>query len=215
MKNLENKLIEKLNKARKEISEKKPRINFEQISDEIKKSFDDFIDVINKRKNYFNQIKSRRKELIKHRISFLRSLFPIKLRKLLSVPFIYGMVVPSLIFHICIETYHQVCFRLYGIPLVKWEEYFIIDRHLLPHLNWFEKFNCVYCSYVNNLIRYSAEIAGRTERYWCPIKHARRIKNAHSQYPRFVDYADGENLRKRWKELRDFSDVNSNKNDKK
>ena len=38
--------------------------------------------------------------------------------------------------------------------------------------------NCTYCSYGNGLLAYACETASRTERYWCPIKHARRIIGA-------------------------------------
>jgi len=34
-----------------------------------------------------------------------------------------------------------------------------------------DKFNCVYCGYVNGWINYIQEIAARTEKYWCAIKH--------------------------------------------
>jgi hypothetical protein len=88
---------------------------------------------------------------------------PINWRYIISMPFIYGVFLPALIFHLCIEIYHQICFRLYKIPLVDSKEYFIYDRPLLSMLNPLEKINCIYCSYVNNLIRYSAEIGGRTE----------------------------------------------------
>jgi len=108
---------------------------------------------------------------------------PLNWRYMLSAPFIYGMIAPAVIWHVAIEIYHQVSFRLYGIPRVDSREYFVYDRQLLSWLNFWEKINCIYCSYVNNLIRYSAEIGGRTERYWCPIKYYRRIENAHSQYP--------------------------------
>lgn len=132
---------------------------------------------------------------------------PIKVRYVLSIPFIYGIAVPAIIWHLGLEIYHQVCFRLYGIPLVKAGDYFIYDRQLLSWLNWWEKIHCIYCSYVNNLIRYSAEIGGRTERYWCPIKYYRRLNHAHSQYAKFVEGKSIKQLRKHWEELRDFSDL--------
>ena len=40
-----------------------------------------------------------------------------------------------------------------------------------------------------------AKISARTEQYWCPIKHARRIKAAHERYPKFFDYGDAEAFR--------------------
>jgi hypothetical protein len=30
----------------------------------------------------------------------------------------------------------------------------------------------------------------RTEQYFCPIKHARKMLGAHARYPRFLDYGD-------------------------
>ncbi|MFH1826863.1 MAG: hypothetical protein ABH812_00310 [bacterium] len=132
-------------------------------------------------------------------------------RYLLSAPFIYGMIIPAIIWHISIEIYHQVCFRLYGIPLVDFRKFSIYDRQLLSWLNIWQKINCIYCSYINNLIRYSVEIGGRTERYWCPIKYYRRVNNAHSQYSKFVKPDDPAKLRHQWEELRDFSDLENKK----
>lgn len=132
---------------------------------------------------------------------------PINWRYLISSPFIYGMIVPAVIWHVGLEIYHQVCFRLYGIPLVDHRDYFIYDRQLLSWLNPWERANCMYCSYVNNLVRYSSEIGGRTERYWCPIKYYRRISHAHSQYGKFADIKDAKQFRKQWEELREFTDL--------
>ena len=127
---------------------------------------------------------------------------------LLSMPFIYGMIVPSIFLHLCAEIYQQVCFRLYGIPRVSGKEYFVNDRQLLSMLNPIERFNCIYCSYVNNLFRFCTEIGARTERYWCPIKYYRRVENPHSQYDKFIE---GEETKKKvyekWEELREFSDL--------
>ncbi len=134
---------------------------------------------------------------------------PINWRYIVSIPFIYGMLVPAIIFHAGVEIYQQVCFRLYGIPLVNAGDYFVMDRKLMTMLNFWEKINCIYCSYVNNLIRYASEIGGRTERYWCPIKYYRKVGNAHSQYEKFIGekQTDQKHLKSQWKELRDFSDI--------
>jgi hypothetical protein len=123
------------------------------------------------------------------------------------MPFIYGMIVPAIVWNLGLEIYHQICFRLYGIPLVDAEKYFIYDRQLMSYLNWWEKINCYYCSYVNNLISYSSEIGGRTERYWCPIKYFRRVNNAHSQYPKFIDGKNKGEIYEKWSLLRNFSDI--------
>lgn len=129
-------------------------------------------------------------------------------RNLLSAPFIYSMFIPVGFFHIFLEIYHQIAFRLYGIPTVNPREYFYIRRDLLPLLNWFEKFNCIYCSYVNNFLQYAVEIGARTERYWCPLKYEHKIPHAHSQYSHFIDASNSQNFRSEWKRLRNFKDVN-------
>jgi hypothetical protein len=84
----------------------------------------------------------------------------------------------------------MICFRLYGIPPVTRASYIIVDRQHLNYLNVFEKLNCVYCGYGNGVISYAREITSRTEQYWCPIKHARKILDAHPRYNTFLDYGD-------------------------
>lgn len=111
----------------------------------------------------------------------------------LSAPFIYGMIVPIVIFDLSMTLYQQICFRLYGIPRVIRRDYVVIDRHQLAYLNIIEKFNCVYCSYGNGVVSYAREITARTEQYWCPIKHARKVADSHERYQQFLPYGDGEN----------------------
>jgi hypothetical protein len=84
----------------------------------------------------------------------------------------------------------------------------VIDRYALNYLNAMEKLNCVYCGYVNGLIAYVQEIAARTEQYWCPIKHARKIGSIHSRYNKFFEYGDGNEYRKKIETIRrDFEDL--------
>ncbi|VAX32496.1 FIG00465849: hypothetical protein, partial [hydrothermal vent metagenome] len=62
--------------------------------------------------------------------------------------------------------------------------------------------------YFNGLIAYVEEIAARTEQYWCPIKHARKIRSIHSRYRKFLEYGDADEYRKRIEEVRrDFADI--------
>lgn len=145
------------------------------------------------------------KEIIR-RIKFPKVKF--NWRYLLSVPFIYSMIFPVVLLHLFVQVYQQICFRLYGIPIVKQNEYLVYDRQLLSLLNPLEKFNCIYCSYINNVFRLATEIGARTERYWCPIKYFRRINKTHSQYDKFVKEADSRgDMVEKWEELRDFSDL--------
>ncbi len=92
-------------------------------------------------------------------------------RHLLSIPFIWIILIPLIILDVSIELYKQTCFRLYSIKLIKRRNYIRIDRHKLKYLNWYEKINCAYCSYANGLLNYAVAIAGATENYWCGIKH--------------------------------------------
>ena len=40
------------------------------------------------------------------------------------------------------------------------------------------------------MVAYAREIIARTEQYWCPIRHARRVGYAHLRYPTFFAYGD-------------------------
>jgi hypothetical protein len=79
--------------------------------------------------------------------------------------------------------------------------YIVIDRHL-AYLNGIEKLNCVYCGYANGVFAYVREIAGRTEQYWCPIRHAKRVRTPHGHYHRFVDSGDAEGYHRQLPALR-------------
>lgn len=129
-------------------------------------------------------------------------------RHILSAPIIWTWIVPALMMDITISVYQYTCFPIYGIPKVKREDYIIFDRHFINYLNIIEKLNCAYCSYFNGLIAYVQEIAARTEQFWCPIKHARRLKTLHSRYHKFINYGDAENYRAHIESVRhDFKDL--------
>lgn len=122
---------------------------------------------------------------------------------ILTAPAIYSLIVPLVLLDIFVTAYQAICFPVYGIPKVKRADYFVFDRHHLAYLNAIEKLNCAYCSYANCLIAWVREIAARTEQYWCPIKHARRVAGSHPRYIMFDDYGDAENYQKRAAELRE------------
>lgn len=127
-----------------------------------------------------------------------------------TAPFIYSMIVPLLILDFSVWTYQTICFTAYRIPKVKRSDYFFMDRQKLAYLNLFEKFNCLYCGYANGLLTYAGEIAGRTEQYWCPIKHAQKIGSPHSRYNRFLEFGDADGYKKEketWKASTDFEDL--------
>jgi hypothetical protein len=138
----------------------------------------------------------------RYRTGILRYLIETPPAHILTAPVIYTMVVPLLALDVALVIYQQICFRAYGIARVTRGDYLVIDRHQLGYLNGIEKLNCVYCGYASGLMALAQEIVARTEQYWCPIKHARRVRGAHLRYPLFADYGDAESYQATQKKLR-------------
>lgn len=124
-------------------------------------------------------------------------------RNVMAAPFIYGMIVPLVLFDVSITLYQHVCFRLFGIARVQRSAYMVIDHHKLSYLNIAQKFNCLYCEYGTGLMAYAREIVARTEQYWCPIKHAHKVLDPHAHYSHFMEYGDADNFQQHWQVLRD------------
>lgn len=151
------------------------------------------------------EVKAGHRKLIKR---LHRYLLDASLLNILTVPVIWGCLLPALFMDLVVTLFQAVCFPVYGIPKVNRGHHIVFDRQALAYLNLIEKINCLYCSYFNGLISYVREIAARTEQYWCPIKHARRISSIHSRYRYFFDYGDGENYRQKLEEVRKaFTDI--------
>ena len=125
-------------------------------------------------------------------------------REYLFSPLVYIFVVPAIMFHIALELYHRSVFWGYKIPYVSSKDFFIFDRHNVQQLNFIEKLNCLYCSYVNGLMGYAKEIAGRSERYWCPFKHKKDPAQPHSHYMKFIEFDDSLNTKDKRINLREF-----------
>jgi len=114
-----------------------------------------------------------------------------------------------LLLDVFLWIFQSICFPVYGIPKAKRSDYVVLDRGDLPYLNAVERLNCLYCGYANGLAAYFREIAARTEQYWCPIKHARRISAAHDRYPGFFEYGDSQSYRLGLERLRAAIDETS------
>lgn len=138
----------------------------------------------------------------RYKTGLFRFLARSRLLVLLSAPVIYAGWIPFLLMDFFVTAYQGICFPIYRIPKVKRSDYLVFDREDLPYLNLIEKFNCFYCSYGNGVAAYAREVAARTEQYWCPIKHARRLRTAHERYPKFFDHGDAEAYRQGLKRLR-------------
>lgn len=131
----------------------------------------------------------------RYKIGLFRYLRRTRLLVALTSPVIYLGWIPFLLMDLFVTVYQTICFPVYRIPKVRRSDYMVFDRSELPYLNLLEKFNCFYCSYGNGVAAYTREVAARTEQYWCPIKHARRVRQAHDRYPHFFDYGDAEAYR--------------------
>ncbi|MCW5641849.1 MAG: hypothetical protein KIT63_07140 [Rhodoferax sp.] len=123
-------------------------------------------------------------------------------QNLLTGPIIYAMIVPLLVLDLCVSLYQWSCFPIYGITKVRRGDYIVFDRHHLGYLNSIERFHCTYCEYANGLIAYLREIIARTEQYFCPIKHARKILGTHGRYHRFLDYGEADDYQARLEAFR-------------
>lgn len=145
------------------------------------------------------RVRFAREVLEKHRLARIglwRFLRNSRISVALTAPLIYSGFVPFALMDLFVTLYQRICFPVYGIPRVRRADYMAFDRGDLPYLNAIERFNCFYCSYGNGVAAYLREVAARTEQYWCPIKHARRIVAAHERYPRFFEFGDAEAYRK-------------------
>jgi len=173
---------------------------------ELQKKQDEYYYVIKDKKVQFEEETRQYHKALATRLNvyFANAALP----SVLTVPIIWACLVPALLLDGVVSVYHSVCFRVYGIPLVRRSDYIVIDRQSLQYLNAIEKLNCVYCGYFNGLIAWVQEIAARTEQYWCPIKHARRMSSIHSRYHKFIEYGDSDQYQRTFDELRkDFGDL--------
>ena len=152
-----------------------------------------------KRVEFEKSIKQAHRKL---KTSFFRWLVTERPQNLITGPIIYSMIIPIIFTDICVSFYQFTCFPIYRIKKVRRSDYIVIDRQHLAYLNFIQAFHCMYCAYANGLISYVREIIARTEQYFCPIKHARKILGTHTRYSRFLDYGDAKDYKKRLEEYR-------------
>lgn len=177
-----------------------------ELASELHRKEKDFYYRIRGAKVIFDPATARQhKSQLRHLFRFLMSA---SILNILTAPIIWACLIPIAFLDVMVSIYQAICFRVYGIPRVKRSDYVVFDHQFLSYLNLVEKINCLYCSYANGLIAYAQEIAARTEQYWCPIKHARRMLTMHSRYHRFFDYGDVSSYRKDVEQVRrDFMDL--------
>ncbi len=186
----------------------------DELFEEFQKKGGEFYYRIENEKAKFQErvIKEGRSKIISS-IEYLSS-FPLKV--ILTIPFIWAMIIPIVITDIFVTIYQTICFPIYKIPKVKRKDYVVMDRYNLFYLDKVERVNCWYCEYFNGVVAYVREIAARTEQFWCPIKHSKGLKDKHSRYDNFFDFGDFTKYRDELEKRRsDFEDLNDISKDKK
>jgi len=172
----------------------------EELETEYRQKRETFDFIIKEKRVRFAEEVARQQRLIK--TGLVKYFLEARLLNILTASVIYSGFIPFMLLDLFLCTYQAICFPIYRIPKVKRSEYLLFDREDLPYLNIIEKFNCFYCAYGNGLAAFAREITARTEQYWCPIKHARRIRAAHDRYPRFFEFGDAESYSKGLERLR-------------
>ncbi len=185
---------------------KKIKILEDELIEEFKQKEQEFFYTIENEKIKFEEriIKEGKSKVISS-IKYLSS-FPVIV--IVTIPFIWAMMIPALLADISVTIYQYICFPIYKIPKVKRKDYVIMDRYNLFYLDKVEKINCWYCEYFNGVIAYVREVGARTEQFWCPIKHSKALKDKHSRYDNFFDYGDYKKYREELEKRRaDFKDI--------
>jgi len=172
----------------------------EELQAEFARRRDEIAFVIENRRVRFAQEVLAHQRL--HRVGLWRYLRGSRLAVVLTAPLIYAGFLPFALMDLFVTVYQRLSFPVYGIPTVRRADHIVFDRADLPYLNAVERFNCFYCSYGNGVASYLREVAARTEQYWCPIKHARRIVAAHERYPHFFEFGDAQAYREGLERLR-------------
>jgi hypothetical protein len=177
-----------------------------ELTAEIQKKQEEFFYTLRGKKVLFEEeIKRRHRKYV---TSWYLYLLHARIFNILTTPIIWACFFPAVFLDLMVTLYHQLCFPVYGIPKVRRSDYIALDRHSLKYLNPIEKANCAYCGYFTGLMAYLQEIAARTEQYWCPIKHARKMAAIHSRYGKFLEFGDAEAYKKHLEKLRsDFGDI--------
>lgn len=158
-----------------------------------------FFEIKGKRIEFDAAVREKHRRL---RSGWLHWLLTYRPQNLVTGPIIYGMAVPLLLVDLCISFYQATCFPIYGIAKVRRAHYLVYDRQHLAYLNAIERFHCTYCAYGSGLIAYCSEIVARTEQYFCPIKHARKIRGTHARYVRFLAYGDAADYQEKLEQFR-------------
>ncbi len=108
-----------------------------ELSHEIQKKEEEFFYKIHGRKVIFEEaVREQHKDLVKKIHTYI---FKAPLLNIITAPILWFCLVPAVFMDLVVTVYHSICFRAYGIPRVRRNDYIVIDRHALSYLNPIEK----------------------------------------------------------------------------
>jgi hypothetical protein len=180
----------------------------EQLKSAIHEQESQILFTINGKKVEFDQKLRQAHRQVRRKI--LHWLITDRPQNLITGPIIYFMIIPIALLDLTVSFYQATCFPIYRIAKVSRQDYIVFDRHHLGYLNFYERLHCEYCAYANGLLAYASEIIARTEQYFCPIKHARKVLGTHAKYAQFLSFGDAEDYHKRLEAIREALALNAN-----
>jgi len=175
-----------------------------RMEDDIEKKFEQRREALqyrleNKKIVFEKDLLERQRRLKVGLLTFLRRS---SVADLASALVVYALAIPLALMDIGVWFYQRICFPLWGLAPIARSDYLVLDRHRLAYLNGIQKLNCHYCAYANGVIALVREVASQTEQYWCPIKHASRMRGTHSRYLDFLEYGDAEGFHQKSEQYR-------------
>lgn len=186
---------DKINKMIEEIEEMKEKLVEEILQQEEEALYE----IKNGYVKFEKEVLQKQKENMKNLSKWFAD---IPLSHLLSSPLVYAMVIPAVFLDMMLFVYVRVVAKAFKFKFPKRADFIVFDRQYLGYLNIIEKLNCMYCSYFNGLMAYALAVANRTELYFCPIKHAKKITYEQKYYAKYLCYGDEENYQDKLKKIR-------------
>lgn len=92
---------------------------------------------------------------------------------LFVLPFAIAMLLPLLIFDLCLSIYHRIAFAICKIKRVNRTTHFKVDQLKISQLNKIERFIYIYLFYARGVMSYATKIISETENYFCTPRPTR------------------------------------------
>lgn len=86
------------------------------------------------------------------------------------LPLALAMIVPFVIFDLCISIYHRLAFTICGMKRVNRKANFKLDQRKIALLDKKERFFALLILYAGGVVNYAKKIITESENYWCQPK---------------------------------------------